>query len=189
MSRKPRIWYPGATYHITSRGNRQAALFYDTADRLQYLSLFAEARRQFPCILHTYCLMTNHIHLQFETIEHPPGNIMKFLNFRYAKYFNKRYSYSGHLFQGRYGAEVIKSIDYFLTVSRYIHLNPVKAGIVPKPELYKWSSYPAYISSSKSPYIDTTRLLSYFPPPSKQKYKQYVESIKGNPEEWTPSKK
>ncbi|OLN24127.1 hypothetical protein BTO30_01565 [Domibacillus antri] len=127
MSRKPRIGYPGAMYHITSRGNRRAALFYDAADRLMYLSLFEEARLHFPCILHSYCLMTNHIHLQLETIHHPPGDTMKFLNFRYAKYFNRRYGYSGHLFQGRYGAELLDSAAYFLEVSRCIHLNPVEA--------------------------------------------------------------
>ncbi|MBS4178157.1 transposase [Lederbergia citrea] len=175
MSRKPRVWFPSAVYHITKRGNRRSALFYDKQDRLTYLSMFEEARTFFPCILHSYCLMTNHIHLQLETIEHHPQHIMKMLNSRYAVYFNRRHSYEGHLFQGRYRAELILSTDYFLKVSKYIHLNPVEANIVKSPEIYDWSSYNAYISSQDNPHISTSRTLSYFPKPATEKYRAYVE--------------
>lgn len=177
MARKPRIWFKGAVYHITCRGNRRATLFYDDADRLMYLSLLEELRAIYPFYLHSFCLMTNHIHLQIETIDTHPQFIMKYLNSNYAIYFNKRYNFSGHVFQGRYGAKLIDSIDYFLKVSKYIHLNPVEAKITTKPELYPWSSYLYYVKPRENPYvtITTTRTLSYFTPPTHEKYREYVE--------------
>lgn len=116
VSRKLRVWFPGVKYHITSRGNRRAAIFYDDFDREVYLQYLEEARRYFPYYLHSYCLMTNHIHLQFETIQHHPKDIMKMLNSRYAMYFNKRLHLVGHVFQGRYGSELIDSSTYLLEV-------------------------------------------------------------------------
>ncbi|MEK3888451.1 transposase [Bacillus sp. FSL K6-3431] len=177
MSRKPRVWFPGAMYHITKRGNRRSALFYDEEDRLTYLSMFEEARSVFPCILHSYCLMTNHIHLQLETIDYRPQHMMKMLNSRYAIYFNQRYSYDGHLFQGRYGAQLILSVDYFLKVNKYIHLNPVEAKIVANPAKYNWSSYNEYISSSVNPHTSKSRTLSYFPEPAIENYRAFIEGI------------
>ncbi|MDR4949883.1 transposase [Neobacillus cucumis] len=177
MSRKHRVWFPGAKYHITSRGNRRSSIFYDDYDREAYLQLLEEARRYFPFYLHTYCLMTNHIHLQIETIHHHPKDMMKMLNSRYAMYFNKRHHLVGHVFQGRYGAELIDSKDYLLDVSRYIHLNPVEANMVKSPSDYRWSSYAAYVSISNlvNPHITTTKILSHFPEPQKEHYRKFVE--------------
>lgn len=176
MARKPRIWYEGAMYHITNRGNRRAAIFYDTHDREVFLEILEEVRTRFPFYLHSYCLMDNHIHLQLETIEHHPQHIMKMLNSRYAIYFNKQHQLVGHVFQGRYGAKLIQSIDYLLEVSRYIHLNPVEASIVQSPENYLWSSYAAYISNEKNPHVITRKILSHFPHPQKEHYRFYVEA-------------
>lgn len=178
MSRKPRIWFPGANYHITSRGNRHTDIFIDDFDRKRYLQLLEETRLLFPFHLHAYCLMTNHIHLQLETINHHPKEIMKMLNSRYAIYFNKRHQLDGHVFQGRYGAELIDSAKYFLEVSRYIHMNPMEAKMVISPELYPWSSYPAYFSNVFNPHITTSKVLSYFPEPQKENYRLFV--IKGS---------
>jgi len=175
MARKLRVWYPGAMYHITSRGNRRAALFYDDFDKKSYLEILEEARVYYPFHLHSYCLMTNHIHLQLETIDHHPQYIMKMLNSRYALYFNKRHRLVGHVFQGRYGAELIETVDYQLEVSRYIHMNPIEAEMVTKPEEYPWSSYRAYILEKKNPYITTEKILGYFKEPKKEKYRKFVE--------------
>lgn len=120
--------------------------------------------------------MTNHIHLLLETIDHHPKEIMKMLNSRYAMYFNKRHDLVGHLFQGRYGAELIDSSQYFLEASRYIHLNPVKAQMVKYPQDYPWSSYNAFMSEQLNPHITTQKILSYFPEHSKEEYKLYVEN-------------
>lgn len=119
--------------------------------------------------------MTNHVHLQIETIQHHPMEIMKFINSRYAIYFNKRYHFVGHVFQGRYGAELIKSINSQVEVSRYIHLNPVKATMVKSPEDYPWSSYSAYTTDSANPHVTTEKLLSYFQNPQKEYYRKFVE--------------
>ena len=133
MSRKLRVWFPVAKYHITSRGNRRSAIFYDDFDREVYWQYLEEARRNFSFHLHAYCHMTNHIHLQIETIHHHPKDIMKMLNSRYAMYFNKRHRLVGHVFQGS---------------GRYIHLNPVEAKMVKSPKDFRWSSYTAYVDSS-----------------------------------------
>ncbi|UJL46744.1 transposase [Virgibacillus sp. NKC19-16] len=177
MSRKPRIWFPGATYHITARGNRRDSIFYDLDDYQYYMDLISSCKEDFPFVLHAYGLMPNHIHLLLETKEDPPGAIIKFIHSRYAIYFNKRYELSGHVFQGRFYAKLIDTSDYFLKASRYIHLNPVEAEIVNKPENYVWSSYPSYMTEGKDDaLLETKRVLSYFQEPQRKKYCSYVES-------------
>lgn len=176
MARKRRIWYPGATYHITARGNRRAHLFYHDKDRLDYLSLLEKTRQAFPFTLHAYCLMTNHVHFLLETKEVPINRIMHAFHSSYAMLLNRRYDLTGHVFQGRYGAEIINSTDYFLKVSRYIHLNPLEAQMVQRAEDYYWSSYAAYITRVPNPHISTDKVLSYFPSPQKMHYRKFVES-------------
>lgn len=176
MSRKPRTWYPGAVYHITDRGNRQMPIFMDNKDRYQYMDFLEETRTYYPFTLHAYCLMTNHLHLLLETINHHPQEIMKMQNSRYGIYFNNRHDFVGHVFQGRYKSELIDSPEYFLNASRYIHLNPVEAKIAQNPANYKWSSYQAYVSNTKNPHITTDRILSYFPEPPKEYYKRVIEN-------------
>lgn len=181
MARKLRSWFLGAKFHITSRGIRKLSLFYDDEDYLEYLSLLKETQCTYPFKLHTYCLMTNHTHLQLETIEIPPGPIMKNLNTKYAKYFNKKYEYTGHVFEKRYGAELIDSPDYELDVSKYIHLNPFKAGIVAAPEDYPWSSCRSYLLCEESPLIDKEQVFSYFPHPLFKNYEDFVKAPYLNP--------
>ena len=176
LVRRLRRWFPGAKFHITSRGIRKSSLFYDDDDYLKYLSLLKKTQRAYPFNLHSYCLMTNHTHLQLETVETPPSIIMKNLNTNYAKYFNKKYEYTGHVFEKRYGAELIDSPDYELDVSKYIHLNPTKAGMVEAPEDYPWSSYRAYIFGEESSLIDTKQVLSYYPDPKANHYEAFVKA-------------
>lgn len=174
MARKNRVWFPGAMYHITSRGNRRGALFYDHEDYLMYLELLEKTRLRYPFHLHAYCLMTNHIHLQLETIDHNLKHIMKKLNFRYAIYFNKRHRYVGHVFQGRYGAKLIGTKEYQLETNRYIHLNPVEAKMVISPEDYRWSSYTAYVTTNNNPHVTTEKMLEYFPEPVEENYRKFM---------------
>jgi putative transposase len=174
--RKRRSWFPGAKYHITSRGIRKYPLFYEEDDFLKYLSLIKETQRTYPFLLQCYCLMTNHTHLQIETIEFPPSVIMKQLNTTYAKYFNSKYEFSGHVFEKRYGAELIDSPDYEKDVSKYIHLNPYIAGMVEAPEDYLWSSYRNYLLGEESPLITTQHILSYFPNAYFQSYGDFVKA-------------
>ncbi|WP_040204266.1 transposase [Neobacillus jeddahensis] len=176
MARNVRLWFEGAKFHITSRGIRKSWLFYEEEDYEKYLSFLEETRTRYPFHLHTYCLMTNHIHLQLETLDTPLSIIMKNLNTKYAKYINKKYDFSGHVFDKRYGAELLNSQEYEIDVSKYIHLNPVNAGMVDEPEDYPWSSYRAYLYGEENPHIDPKSILSYFPDPQPQQYEQYVKS-------------
>lgn len=176
MGRKRRAWFHGAKYHITSRGNRKSSLFYDEDDRIKYLSFLNETMIRFPFTLHSFCLMTNHIHLQLQTSDTSPTLIMSHLNTKYAKYFNKKYHYSGHVFEKRYGAELLDSLDYEFDVSKYIHLNPLKGGLVGALEDYPWSSYHAYVNGEATQLVDTKHLLSYFPAPASKHYEDYIKT-------------
>lgn len=176
MAKKKRIWYPGAVYHITNRGNRRADIFRDEEDYQVYLSILQQTMDRYSYILYSYCLMTNHIHLQLETKDVEIWHIMRNINLLYTKYFNNKYNYIGHLFQGRYKSEVIESDSYNLETSRYIHLNPVKAGMVGNPIEYKWSSYGIYMGQKKSDLVNEHKILSYFKGNSRRLYREYVES-------------
>lgn len=181
MVRHNRLWFAGAKFHVTSRGIRRSQLFFEDEDYEKYLSLLEETRRRYTFILHSYCLMSNHTHLQLQTLETPLSTIMKYLNTQYAKYFNKKYDFSGHVFESRYGAELLNSPEYEIDVSRYIHLNPVAAGMVSTPEEYPWSSYCAYVltdgtAGPKQPIVNPQHILSFFPEPPSQSYEHYMKS-------------
>ena len=138
-SRKLREWYLNAMYHITSRGNRRSDIFRDNEDYEVYIIILKEAleylENKFEII--SYCLMTNHVHLQVKTKDMHIKYLMMRVNRFYAKYFNNKYQYVGHLFQARYATELIEESSYVLETSRYIHLNPVRARVVQKPDIYQ----------------------------------------------------
>lgn len=184
MVRKKREWYPNAVYHITTRGNHRNDIFREEEDYNYYLGCIDDAldfyKNKYTVIC--YCLMTNHTHLQIQTTDLLIGNFMKRISSLYAEYFNDKYGYVGHLFQGRYGSETIKTDMYYLEVSRYIHLNPVRAKMHKLPEEYQWSSYGMYIGLTEEKMIKTESILAYFQEDDKRKsYRKFVES--GMPEE------
>jgi len=176
MPRKKRIWYPGAIYHIVCRGNRRGEIFREYDDYFAYLSILDEIQQKHGFILYSYCLMTNHMHLQMETEDVDIGNIMRSINLFYTKYFNNKYNLVGHLFQGRYRSELIDNDGYNLQTSRYIHLNPVKAKMVNGPSEYIWSSYDIYLGKRKSNLINEDKILKYFINSDRLLYQEYVES-------------
>ena len=141
MTRKRRVWYPGAIYHVMSRGNRKKNIFEDVEDYVRFLDIVQDAQEMYGFTVHAICLMTNHFHIEIETSEVALSRIMQRIKSLYAEDFNYRHHYSGHLFEGRYNACLILNDRYFLEVSRYIHLNPVKAGMVREPAAYEYSSY------------------------------------------------
>ncbi|MFD3155957.1 transposase [Haloimpatiens sp. FM7330] len=173
-------WYPGASCHMTARGNHKSNIFRDEEDFQHYLILMEEALyyfryEQYEIIC--YCLMDNHVHILIKTKDNPPGKFIGRVNGIYAKYFNKKYDYIGHLFQGRYHKEFIKNDAQMLEVSRYIHLNPVRANMVKKPERYKWSSYNMYIGKKQEKIIVPDRIFYYFNELNKRKqYRTFVEN-------------
>ena len=157
MPRSPRIEYPGAVYHVMCRGDRKEPIFETDLDRNCFIDMLGEVCERAGFVVHGYVLMSNHYHLLLET---PAGNLvagMKWFQGTYTQRYNSRNRKSGHLFQGRYKAVPVEHEDpeYFRVVSDYIHLNPVRAGLLQADEgleSYLWSSFPAFISSGKWPY-------------------------------------
>lgn len=186
MARRTRIWYPGAMYHIMSRGNRRMPIFQEPYDYIAFLEYLKNAMDTFPCTLHSICLMTNHFHFLMETSDTEPGKIMQNLLSRYAMDFNHRYKCNGHLFEGRFASFPVRNDRYFLEVSRYIHLNPVKAQMVQKPGDYAYSSYNLFVIGDEisqenmigelmSQIVTSSRILSFFGPDSRNQYRAFVE--------------
>ena len=147
MTRPLRLEFPGAVYHVTSRGNRQASIFRNDADRLAWLSILGLTCERFNFSVHGYCQMTNHFHLLVETADGGLGSGMRYLNGVYAQHVNRRHDLHGHLFQGRYHAVLVQKDSHLLELARYIVLNPVRAGMVKRPQDWRWSSYHATVGS------------------------------------------
>lgn len=160
MARPLRIEFPGALYHVVVRGNERKAVFRDDGDRMDYLERLARYGEKFGFRLLAYCLMDNHVHLAIETGKPPLSRIMAGLQSSYTQYFNRRHGRVGHLFQGRYKAFLIEKDRYALALLRYIHENPVKAGIVAKPQEYAWSSDRHYRRGKGLKWLDVDRLLA-----------------------------
>ena len=164
MGRKKINWYPGAVYHVTARGNRKGDIFKEEIDYAFYLRCMEEALDYYEGCYNiiSYCLMTNHVHIQIQAKEKPINFYIGRVNNFYAKNFNRKYNFVGHLFQSRYNAQIIEKEDYLLEASRYIHLNPIRAQMVETPEQYKWSSYGMYIGDKQEKLITSEKILSYF---------------------------
>ncbi len=162
MARKPRVYFPGALYHVIARGNQGQTIFREATDYKLYLKFLREYKEQFDFLLHAYVLMPTHIHLLIETGETNLSKLMHRLQFRYTCNFNLKYRTWGHLFQGRYKAILCEKDRYFLELSAYIHLNPVRAGLVKNPVNYRWSSYRSYLGVDKNPVADIEYVLGQF---------------------------
>ena len=178
MSRRKREWYEGACYHVMGRGNRRCAIYEDLDDYYLFMEILAAVKRKFPFDLHAFCLMTNHFHLELTTKEIPIWMIMQKLMGDYARSFNYKHCLEGHLFENRYTSSTIKNDNYFREVSRYIHLNPVKAGIVEDPMDYPYSSCRYYISGTRGKIgdlLETSRILDLFGDQPHESYRLYIE--------------
>ncbi|MBU2575085.1 MAG: transposase [Elusimicrobia bacterium] len=186
MCRPARICYAGALCHIISRGNNKSELFLDDSDRREYLKLLGDKALEFCLTVHAYVLMTNHVHLLMETSQPNLSEAMCRLNFDYSSYFNKRHGRTGHLFETRFKSRLVQKDRYFLAVLRYIHLNPVKAGLVTNPESYAWSSHRAYLFGGDNIVKSPGNVLSMFSNVLENRLKQYQEFLaEGVPEkEW-----
>lgn len=162
MTRPLRIEFNGALYHITSRGNARQAIFLNEEDFTDFLEILNSVVKRYNFLLHDYCLMNNHYHLLIET---PEGNLskgMRQLNGLYAQRFNQKHRRVGHLLQGRYQSILVDKENYLLELSRYIVLNPVRAGMVKEPKDYRWSSYQGTSGYQKIPGLFTDWILSQF---------------------------
>jgi putative transposase len=138
VARALRLDSPGDTWHLFSRGNNHQDIFLCDADRLRFLALLADAVARYKWIVHEYELMTNHYHLVLDTPEPTLSRGMQWLNGKYAQWFNRTHDRDGHLFQGRFHGVLVEKEAELLNVCRYVALNAVDAGIVARPEEYRW---------------------------------------------------
>lgn len=145
MARSQRIKAKSGFYHIMLRGNEKKNIFLDDQDRERFIETIKKMKIGERFCLYAFCLMDNHVHLMLSERTEELAKVMKRITVSYVYYFNKKYKRVGHLFQDRYRSEVIEEDNYVMSLVRYIHRNPVKAGIVELPEYYKWSSYNGYL--------------------------------------------
>ena len=162
MARKARAEVEGGLYHVITRGNNRRQIFNSTADYEKFLSLLAVQKAKLTFFLYAYCLMTNHVHLLLERQASAVGRVMHRLLTGYAQYYNRRYRRVGHLLQGRHKAILCQSERYLAELVRYIHLNPVRAGMVTRPEDYEYSSHRAYLGMEPAGIVDVDPVLRHF---------------------------
>lgn len=148
MPRIARMKSESGIYHIMVRGINRQNIFTDTADRYKFLDLVKQYKPKCGYSIFAYCLMDNHVHLVLKEGEEPLEGFMKRIGVSYVSWYNGKYNRIGHLFQDRYKSEVIEDDKYLLEVIRYVHQNPVKAGITTDPGSYPWSSYLEYLGSA-----------------------------------------
>lgn len=187
MARPLRIEFEDAFYHIIQRGTERKNIFLEDLDKKKFLSYLEFANTAYNAIFHAYVLMDNHYHLILQTPRANLSKIMHYINTSYAAYFNSKRKRVGPLYQGRFKAIIIQHDEYLHYLSRYMHLNPVRANAVKDPMQYQWTSYKCYISSASSPkWLTTGLILSMLDtntPKAKRLYKQFVLDGVGKEEE------
>ena len=189
MARPLRIEFPGALYHVTSRGDRREPIFEDDEDRLKFMEVLTEVVKRFNWVCHVFCLMTNHYHLVVET---PEGNLskgMRQLNGMFTQASNRRHKRVGHIFQGRFKGILVDKDSYLLELARYVVLNPVRAGMVKHPKEYPWSSYGMMVGYVQTPsWLAADGVLALFGTrraEARRRYAQFVAEGVGKETVWS----
>ncbi|MBM4050046.1 MAG: hypothetical protein FJ279_33535 [Planctomycetes bacterium] len=179
MARPLRLELAGGYYHLTARGVGRQPIFFDDADREEFLKRLAEVHEGWGAVFHGYCLMLNHYHLEVETPQANLSRAMQWLNQVYASRVNLRHRRVGHLFQGRFKCVLVEKDSHLCLLTRYIHLNPVRAGLARRPEDYAWSSYGAYVGLRRCPgWLDVRTTLEMFGKSvseQRRRYREFVE--------------
>jgi len=182
MARKPRIEIGGALYHVISRGNNRRRIFRSDADYLRFTDIVALQKSKLPFYLYAYCLMPNHIHLLIEMQDDAVSRIMQRVLTTYSQYHNRKYNKIGHLFQGRYKSILCQTDRYLGELVRYIHLNPVRARMVKRPEDFPYSGHRAYLGLDESGLVDAGPVLRHFGGTKRRAievYQRFVEAAIG----------
>ncbi|MFZ5597032.1 MAG: REP-associated tyrosine transposase [Bacillota bacterium] len=179
MSRQQRKKSKSGYYHIMIRGNERRKIFQDDEDKLRFIETLYEKKQENRFSLHAFCLMDNHVHLMVSEGIEDVAKVMKRILVSYVYYFNKKYKREGHLFQDRFKSETVEDDSYVLALARYIHQNPVKAGMVNSAGEYKWSSYTCYLDESNyfSKVVETQTvlgLLSVDKSNAKKRFEEYM---------------
>lgn len=185
MSRPLRVEFEDAIYHVTSRGDRREAIFEDDTDRKALLDVVGHGAERFDASLFAYCLMSNHYHFVLQTRQPNLSRLMRHINGVYTQVYNRRHRKVGHLFQGRFKALLVDRDAHFLEVCRYVDLNPVRAGIVKRPQDWEWSSYRAHIGRVVAPiWLDSAKVHRQLSPRAPRRegpvrYAEFVAQGKG----------
>ena len=177
MPRTARLTYPGGFYHIFNRSLEKKTIFKQSRDYIKLLDKLTDLIHEGDWIIYAYCLMPNHYHFLIEEKKMPISKLMGRLLTSYGVYFNKKYHRQGPLFQDRFKSKLIQKDNYFLKVSRYIHLNPVNAGLTENPENYPYSSLKEYLGNSKREIINLDKVTTLLGE-RKTRIKDYLEFIK-----------
>jgi len=162
MPRKPRIEIAGGLYNVISRGNNRRKIFRSDSDYLRFTDILALQKSKLPFYLYAYCLMPNHVHLLIEMQDNPLSRITQRVLTTYSQYHNRKYKKVGHLFEGRYNAILCQTDRYLGELVRYIHLNPVRAKMVRRPEDYEYSGHRAHLGLDRSGLVDAEPVLRHF---------------------------
>ncbi len=162
MARSRRRLIAGGIYHVTCRGNRKEPIFLSDGDRILFLELVTKVTARRRWLIHSYCLMQNHYHLLLETPEADLSAGMQTINGEYAQWFNRDYGFVGHVFQGRFHAVLVESDWHLLELTRYIAMNPVRAGLCVSPAEWRWSSFCDVIRGPRSSLHTADRVLAFF---------------------------
>lgn len=178
MSRPLRIQYEGALYHVSARGNERRRIFWEKVDYDSLLKLIEEACGRFSLAVSSFALMTNHFHLMVRTPLANLSQAMHWIKTGYTVALNRRRKRCGHLFQGRYHSVLVEEESHALELSRYIHLNPVRAGMVKRPEAYEWSSCRDYLRpKQRFPWVERDAVLSQLGGAGRGRYERYREFL------------
>lgn len=162
MARKARVEVAGGLYHVITRGNNRQTIFHCSDDYRKFISLLEVQKYKLPFFLYAYCLMSNHVHLLIERQADLVARIMHRVLTGYSQYYNRRYQKVGHLLQGRHKAILCESDRYLAELVRYIHLNPVRARMVRRPEDYEHSSHRKYLGLEAAGIVDVDPVLRHF---------------------------
>lgn len=188
MARPLRLEYPGAVYHVTSRGNARQNIVADDRDRTLFLDRLAQVIDRFGWRCHAYCLMDNHYHLLIETPKPNLSQGMRQLNGTYTQAVNRRHQRVGHLFQGRFTAILVEKEAHLLELCRYVVLNPVRAKVVTHPQRWTWSSYRRTVGARPAPtWLTTDWILGQFGLRQREaqvRYRAFVEDGREGPRPW-----
>lgn len=175
MPRKPRIEYPGALYHVMCRGNNGEYVLTEE-EKPKYVRLIAKYKERYGFKIYAYCIMDNHVHLLIETGDMPLSKIMQGIQQSFTQYYNKKYDRTGHVFQQRYKAQLCDKERYLLELIKYIHYNPVEAGIIQGLN-YKWSSHSSYTAGRDDELVEVNFILGIFsenPIIAKKEYRNFM---------------
>lgn len=180
MGRNPRPQAEDAVYHVTARGNRRAPIVHSDLDRVALLGIYQDVATLVEWETYAYCLMTNHYHFVLRTSDANISAGMHRLNSRWARRYNRRYLFTGHVFERRYSSTLVASDEQLLGAIRYVLLNPVRAGLCDHPSEWEWSSYNAVCGAAWAPdFLSVDAVLRLFHPNqtiARRRFQAFVEA-------------